>query len=999
MLQGNMASNGAALFLTGDSAPMLVNNVIEANSGTNSSVVFCAADSAPSLVNNSIVNNYTGSRGAVLATDNASVSLLNNIIAFNSGGIEDASTADQTVLYNCLYDNTMSNYLGMADATGSNGNISKDPLLASQVFGDMRDPAANVTTLGGSPMGYTVQIGCKLGHRTVRLDGFNVINTSGQAGRFCGSVVCSYSGSVVANCTLSHTADRGLKCNYTSSAIVEDSLIEDCAGSGISCERRVALTVRRCIIRNCSEGGIECWNLEGDPEMRLHVESSIIADNTKAIEGAGVYAANSAITVEGCTIVNNNADSGAGGGYFDDCAVRIHNSILWGNTVDSVPNQPSGEGVFNPVVSYCDVEDGWTGEGNISADPLLAGQTYHLALDSPCSEAGDPTGGSELDVDGDRRPAVNWMDIGADEIADTDDDENCTLVNLEIGSYDYPASFYALHVVNGPVHIVHKHPYCNLNSANYPLVKGAVYDVWVECLYREEGATYFLYMAGVPTPTEDEEWIGGSGYVCHNPADEDEENRMLGWLPPGEEVSPSARQHATLYVIDLDFIRQDNSVISGDDACHMVSKYTTRANLADSATFHGPPVADTGTGYEAGIPDPDTFRVQAKPLPMELSPEIRLEVIREDSTEYSHQFGMVNGFPTHPSHYRTDEHIRLVSNVVDDNHLAHQTPLVKVRDTVRATLLLNDLEPCATELRVTLPATESGVNALRRAMCRFIPVDHSNVVGNTDADETVAAMERTWAQAAVTFGLSHSPPVVPVQNIIRVVGVADGQRDIWLEIDQTVVGDFPVGTPGRREAVQIAEDIADAINNVLGAGFAYSYNLAPKHALALVVVNQGNDATIVVYGKPPSTSIQIPIVNLGDGVAHRFDTEALLGNYGDGEPDTIDIFVVNRISSGGREPDGLAMCPFSHGDNADCRNSMFLNINAADSTPLPFTASHEAAHFIMDTDHVNGEFNLLYWKELYTTDFIWATKRLTPGQQQASRVKNDGKVLKASTPP
>jgi hypothetical protein len=40
-------------------------------------------------------------------------------------------------------------------------------------------------------------------------------------------------------------------------------------------------------------------------------------------------------------------------------------------------------------VSYCCVQGGWSGEGNIDEDPLFVGQSVHLSVNSPCIDHGD----------------------------------------------------------------------------------------------------------------------------------------------------------------------------------------------------------------------------------------------------------------------------------------------------------------------------------------------------------------------------------------------------------------------------------------------------------------------------------------------------------------------------------------------------------------------------------------------------------------------------------
>jgi hypothetical protein len=73
-------------------------------------------------------------------------------------------------------------------------------------------------------------------------------------------------------------------------------------------------------------------------------------------------------------------------------------------------------------VTYCDVKGGWSGTGNIDADPLFVGEgrgDLHLTFDSPCRNAGTGTAPHlpQEDIEGDPRGAF-WHpdpDMGADE--------------------------------------------------------------------------------------------------------------------------------------------------------------------------------------------------------------------------------------------------------------------------------------------------------------------------------------------------------------------------------------------------------------------------------------------------------------------------------------------------------------------------------------------------------------------------------------------------------
>jgi len=142
-------------------------------------------------------------------------------------------------------------------------------------------------------------------------------------------------------------------------------------------------------------GGIYCNG--ASPEIR----HCILTGNT-AYYGAGVFCFNGAPGIVSCTIANNNAYAQGGGVCSTgESAVAVGSSIIWGNS----GGQIAAESVS---VSFCDVQGGYPGDGNIDADPQFAdpaARDYHLrslsgrwdpvletwvadAVWSPCIDAG-----------------------------------------------------------------------------------------------------------------------------------------------------------------------------------------------------------------------------------------------------------------------------------------------------------------------------------------------------------------------------------------------------------------------------------------------------------------------------------------------------------------------------------------------------------------------------------------------------------------------------------
>jgi hypothetical protein len=113
-----------------------------------------------------------------------------------------------------------------------------------------------------------------------------------------------------------------------------------------------------------------------------------------------------------CTFTGNGAD--VGGGMFNNynSSPQITNCIFWGN---SPAIQIYNEFGASPVVTYSDVQGGYSGTGNINLDPLLGPIDYHLPSSSPCKDIGTPSNAPGNDLDGNPRPSCAGFDMGAYE--------------------------------------------------------------------------------------------------------------------------------------------------------------------------------------------------------------------------------------------------------------------------------------------------------------------------------------------------------------------------------------------------------------------------------------------------------------------------------------------------------------------------------------------------------------------------------------------------------
>ncbi len=120
----------AGVWCCEDVSSNISNNVIVANGAYLCGAIRCYY-SSPTIINNLIAGN-----GGGIQCEFSSPTLCNNIVAFNASGISN-SQGTPDLRNNCVYGNTEYNYSGVDDPTGTLGNISTDPGLASMEYGNM----------------------------------------------------------------------------------------------------------------------------------------------------------------------------------------------------------------------------------------------------------------------------------------------------------------------------------------------------------------------------------------------------------------------------------------------------------------------------------------------------------------------------------------------------------------------------------------------------------------------------------------------------------------------------------------------------------------------------------------------------------------------------------------------------------------------------------------------------------------------------------------------
>jgi hypothetical protein len=133
VFEGNAGSYGSAIRDFGFRSHLIINNLFVANTNLQGlgGVLTCVSRSKARVVNNTLLSSrssYPPRPGIAVSAGGADLLLANNLIAANGVGLA-YSGGSITISHNCIHGNAGSDYQGITDPTGTDGNISVDPML------------------------------------------------------------------------------------------------------------------------------------------------------------------------------------------------------------------------------------------------------------------------------------------------------------------------------------------------------------------------------------------------------------------------------------------------------------------------------------------------------------------------------------------------------------------------------------------------------------------------------------------------------------------------------------------------------------------------------------------------------------------------------------------------------------------------------------------------------------------------------------------------------
>jgi hypothetical protein len=140
---GNHGNFGGAMYVIRSSNPSVVGNLMLDNAAVSQGSAVECNGASPRFYNNTIADN-TSLDGALYLTGGSHPMLVNNIIAFNASGLWSDSTSSVAMRDNDVFGNVAFDFTGLSDPTGTSGNIRQDPLFVDR-------GTANLHLLPASP--------------------------------------------------------------------------------------------------------------------------------------------------------------------------------------------------------------------------------------------------------------------------------------------------------------------------------------------------------------------------------------------------------------------------------------------------------------------------------------------------------------------------------------------------------------------------------------------------------------------------------------------------------------------------------------------------------------------------------------------------------------------------------------------------------------------------------------------------------------------------------
>jgi Protein of unknown function (DUF1565) len=327
LITGNKAESSGGGVSGSGSSPILIDCTISHNSATVGGGVEFIGGGVPVLTNCLIFSNSTGLDGGGITVSNCSPEMRNCIVdsnrAFSDGGGMDIYNA-AIRMTGCSITNNE------CDGSCSGAGI--------YLSGDCYPELSN----------------CLIENNTGAYFGGGIQSTSTSL--------------VLQSCVFrsnSATKGAGLSLYLSPSTVIDCLFVGNTVtgtGGGLNIVDSDPMLIHVRISQNSADGGGGIYM----DHSEAHIVNCLLDTNFSGELGGGMTCVDSSPVLINCTITGNTAWDGGGAVYSYQSSPVITNSILWGNTIGGISANTG-----TPDVTFCNVQEGWSGEGNIDIDPLF----------------------------------------------------------------------------------------------------------------------------------------------------------------------------------------------------------------------------------------------------------------------------------------------------------------------------------------------------------------------------------------------------------------------------------------------------------------------------------------------------------------------------------------------------------------------------------------------------------------------------------------------------
>lgn len=469
----------------------------------------------------------------------------------------------------------------------------------------------------------------------------------------------------------------------------------------------------------------------------------------------------------------------------------------------------------------------------------------------------------------------------------------------------------------------------------------------------------------------------------------------------GRVVAPAAQLAFT--VVAIRFLDASNGALDPSRASVQVSNEITDG-----------PTLPRGDAFDLTSADPDNFRVEViDPTPGAASLEIQS---RDPRTGQVRDRIAAVGLAHGRAGALRSPFIRLVSDELDRSAPGVQGQVLRValRDDVRVVY-----RDATSDVRVGRPGTEEGPQAARQARFDIVVLRLSSggppAVGIDEADAVAVARRQVeianevYAQCNVAWGEPASTRVRvvdPPSGTLLAVGDSDGLPALGGVIRFKVGGRAirPLASRPGWSPIETATALGERIR-ALGLRAEVTHNVRTDHgagASADILARGagGEPLRFEIDGDAPLTTdsrqpIDIGSVDLSDMLddfdnmnasSGTLEERTLIKTLTDGDPGTIDLYIVNRFASGARQGEA-----FIEGDGGSILNAVILDRSGIRQERESWTQSHEAGHVLLDQpyhpDNVGPDRPWLLMDADASLGAVSGPKRL--GQDECARILSE----------